>query len=71
MLNHYVTRSRAEFLAKYKKGKLSQASKEDVLAIDRSAVVGRYGDVFVQVRRGRGGVLPSDDNCTDGPVGRN
>lgn len=48
VLNHYVTKSRTEFLSKYKKGKLSQASKEVELSVDRAAFVEQFGDAFIE-----------------------
>lgn len=47
-LNHYVTRSRAEFVAKYRKGKLSQAAKETKWGIDRIRFVKLFGTAFVR-----------------------
>ena len=47
-LNHYVTKSREEFLDKYKKGKLSQSNTERELGIDRNAFVGAFGMSFIE-----------------------
>lgn len=52
MLNHYVTKSREEFLEKYRKGKLSQATKEEEWDVDRDAFVRLMGDAFVEVSEG-------------------
>ena len=48
-LNHYVTKSREEFLGKYRKGKLSQATKEQEMDVDRDEFVRLMGDAFVEV----------------------
>lgn len=44
-----MTKSREEFLEKYRKGKLSQATKEEGWDVNRDAFVQLMGDAFVEV----------------------